>query len=220
MVHSHLAPTWFYGFDVGFELSFAVISLVISLFAFNIYRKTSQRPVKLFGISFFLISLSYFIQSILNFLIVSSLNENVCNMMKVMSVSVFEYLGILTHIIFMTFGLSILFYATLKDKRLRILWFLMIVSLSAILFSRNTLYMFFLISTIYLVFISWHFILNYLKNKQAKTLLVAAAFVFLLFGSFHFLISVNHQLFYVIGHILEFFAYAFILINFYLVQRQ
>jgi hypothetical protein len=220
MIYSYLSPEWFYGYDAGFELAFALISLVVALFAFKIYRKTSQRLVRLFGFSFLLISISYFIESILNYLIVRFLNGQMPVVQKLTSIAGFEYIGILTHIVLMTIGLSILFYATLKEKRLRILWFLILIALSAILFNENTLYMFYLVSTIYLIFISWHFILNYLRNRQVKTLLIAAAFVFLLFGSFHFLISVNHQLFYVIGHILEFFAYAFILVNFYLVQRQ
>ncbi len=220
MIYSYLSPEWFYGYDAGFELAFAVISLVVSLFAFRIYKKTSQRLVRLFGFSFLLISLSYFIESVLNYFIVTYLNGQMPVVEKLTSVAGFEYIGILTHIVFMTIGLSILLYATLKDRRLRLLWFLIIISLAAILFNEDTLYMFYMVSTIFLAFISWHFILNYLRNKQAKTLLVALAFIFLLIGNFHFLISVNHQLFYVIGHVLEFVAYAFILINFYLVQRQ
>lgn len=220
MVLSHLSPHWFFGYDVAFELSFAIISLIVSLFAFRIYKKTSQRSVKFFSISFLLIAISYFIQSIFNFLVVSKLNENVCRIIKIQSVAAFEYMGIITHILFMTIGLSILLYTTLKDKRLRMFWLLLVISLTSIFFSKNIMYMFFLISTIYLGFISWHFILNYLNNKQAKTLLIAMAFLFLLFGNFHFLISVNHQLFYVIGHILEFFAYIFILINLYLVHKR
>ncbi len=220
MVLTFYSPPWFFGYDVALEAIFAVITLLVSVFAYKIYTRTCQRSVKYFSISFFLISVSYFIQSILNFLIISRLSENVCTMMKIQSVSVFETMGILTHIFFMTVGLSILMYTTLKDKRLRALWLLLILSLSSIFLSRNILYMFYLVSTVYLMFISWHFIQNYLENRQVKTLLVAVAFLFLLFGSFHFLISVNHQLFYAIGHILELFAYIFICINFYLVRKR
>lgn len=220
MVLAHYSPSWFFGYDVALELLFAVTTLVVSIFAYRIYKETCHRTVKFFSISFLLLSVSYFIQSIFNFLIISRLNEDICNMIKIQSIAGFDRMGILTHILFMTVGLSILLYTTLKDKRLRMLWLLLLVSFSAIIFSRNTLYMFYLISSIYLGFISWHFILNYLKNRQTKTLLVAVAFLFLLFGSFHFIISVNHQLFYAVGHILELFAYVLILVNLYLVRKR
>ena len=70
-----------------------------------------------------------------------------------------------------------------------------------------------------MIFITWHFIKNYMNKKHPNTLLIALAFLFLLFGSFHFLISVDHQLFYAIGHILELFAYLLILLNLYLVRK-
>jgi hypothetical protein len=51
-------------------------------------------------------------------------------------------------------------------------------------------------------------------------MLVAAAFLFLLFGRAHFIMSVDHELFYALGHILELVAYIFILWNFYLVRKH
>ena len=219
MSFTYFSPGWFFGYDIALELSFAVISLMVALFAFRIYRLTSQRYAKLFGISFTLISISYFIQSIFNFLIVTNANQRICDAFRFQSVSLFNILSIYFHIIFMTIGLVVLTYMTLKTEKRRILWLLLAISLPAI-FLTETLYMFFLLSTVYLAFISWYYIRNYLRNMQTKTLLVAIAFVFLLFGSMHFIISVNHQVFYVIGHILELFAYLFILWNFYLVRKK
>jgi hypothetical protein len=215
-----MSPSWFFGFDVILEVMFAVICLIVALFSFKIYKDTKFRSLKFFGFSFLLISLSYMIQSIFNFLIVSEFNQDVCRIIRVHSIHNFEALGIITHMFLMTLGLSILLYTTLKDKRLRTLWLLILISFAAVFFSKNNLYMFYLISTIYLAFISWHYILNHYLTKQNKTLLVAIAFLFLLFGNFHFLISVNHELFYAIGHILELFAYLFIMLNLYLVRRR
>lgn len=220
MVLSYHSPSWFYGYDVFLELSFAIVSLVVALFAFKIYKDTNSRFVKFFGIAFASISISYIIQSVLNFMIVTRLNENVCRFMKIQSVAMFENIGMLFHIFFFTIGVSILLYNTCKVKSLKLLWIFLIVSLGSIFLTANTLYMFYFMSTVYLSFLSYHFIKNYLKKKQGKILLVALAFVFLLFGHFHFLVAVNHQLFYVIGHILEFLAYIFIAINLYLVRKR
>jgi hypothetical protein len=220
MSFANLAPSWFFGYDVALEFVFAVISIVVALFAFKIFKKTDQKQVKLFGHAFLLIGISYLIQSILNYLIISKANETICRAIKLNSIAWFNAFGVYAHIFFMTVGLVLLVYMTFKTDNKKILWLLMITSLLAVFLSINTLYIFYLISTIYLIFISWHFINNYLKNKHTKTLLVAVAFLFLLFGSIHFIFAVNHQLFYVLGHILELFAYLLILANFYLVLKK
>lgn len=220
MVLVSLSPSWFYGYDIVLELFFAIISIMVTILAFKIYKKTSQKNVTLFGTSFLFIGVSYIIQSFINFLILSKLNENVCIVFKVQSVSLFNNLGILVHILFMTIGLCLLVYLTFKQEKIRILLLLILVSVFGIFLSKNILYTFYLFSTLFLIIISWYFISNYLKNKKINTLTIAIAFLFLLFGNFHFLISVNHQLFYALGHVLELIAYILILINYSMVLKK
>ena len=220
MIYSNFAPVWFYGYDIALELVFFATSLMVAIFAFNIYKKTCQKKIRLFGVGFSLIATSYLIQSILNFLIITKANEQVCRAIKVSSILAFNYTGTLIHIFFLITGYAILLYTTLKINSRRTLWLLILISIVTVFFSKNILFVFYLLSTIYLLFISTYYIKNYLKNKQTKTLLIAVAFLFLLFGSFHFLISVNHQLFYAIGHILELFAYILILSNLYLIFKK
>lgn len=217
MVLSHYSPAWFYGYDIILESSFAIIAMVVALFSFRMYQKTRSSSVKLFGIAFMLISISYIIQSILNFMIITSLNQEICRMVKLRSVVMFENIGLLIHIVFFTIGLALLLYTTLRTKNTRLLWLLIIISFGVSFL--GSLYMFYFISTVYLAFISWHYIQNYLRKRQGNTLLIAFAFVFLLFGHFHYLIAVDHQTFYVIGHLLELFTYLLLAINLYLVQR-
>lgn len=214
------SPAWFYGYDVVLELLFAIISLVVASFAFSIFKKTSQRNVLYFGIGFLSISVSYFIQSIFNLLIITKLNDNLCNTVKIISVTAFKNMGLLAHMLFFTIGLSFLLFVTFKENRLRLLWFLVITALLVIGLSHNYVYMFYLVASIYLLFISWHYFINYLKQKNFIQLLVLLAFIFLLFGQAHYLVSVNHELYHVISHILELFAYLFILANFYMVRKK
>ena len=220
MGFSNLSPNWFFGWDVVLELSFAFIVLFVSIFAFKIYKKSSQESVKLMSLSFLFISISYFIKSFFNFLIIRNLNENICKIIKVRSIIIFDTYGILIHMFFMMIGLVILAFMTFKSRNFKILWLMLIISLSGLFFSKNSIYVFYLFSSIYLIFISIHFIKNYLKNKQVKILFIAIAFLFLLFGSIHFLFSVNYKLFYVLGHMLELIAYLLILINLYLVLKK
>jgi hypothetical protein len=148
------------------------------------------------------------------------MNEQISGIIKIQSVVMFDTYGIFIHMFFMTVGLAILAFMTFKSDKIRILWLMILLSLLGIFLSKNGVYIFFLFSSIYLAFIMLHFIGNYIKNKQKKTLLTAAGFLFLLLGNIHFLFSVNHQLFYTIGLVFELVAYLLILVNLYLVLNK
>ena len=220
MFFAYSSPPWFFGYDAILEFVFAVVSLVIALFAFKIYKVSDQKQVKLFGIAFLFVSLSYFTQSLFNYLIISRTNATICRALNWWSVALFDTLGLYVHMGLMIIGLIILVYMSFKTEKQRILWLLLATSLLILLLSANRVYIFFLLSSVYLLFITWHFVENYLSNRKTRTLLVAVAFLFLLFGNIHFIFSVDHQLFYVIGHFLELCAYLLILWNFFLVLRK
>jgi len=220
-MHSiYLIPNWFFGLDVIFELAFAVIALVVSLYSYKIYKLSNQNQSKLFMYSFLFISISYFIQSFLNFAILSKLNENICDVLRIQTVENLTLLGIYSHILFFTAGLVTLTYMTLRTQSKKIYSLTLIISLLVVLLSANKLYSFYFLSSILLIYISFHYIFNYFRKKQLKTLLVLVAFIFLLFGSIHFLFSVNHELFYVLGHFFELVAYFLILINLLLILKN
>jgi hypothetical protein len=220
MTLTPLTPPWFFGYSVALEFLFAVITLLVSLYALKIYRTINLNYIKYLSLSFTFISLSYIIKSIFNFLIISKVNENIFSALKIQSIVLFNAIGLYAHIFFMILGLVTLTFMTFKSEKIRILWLMIVTSLFAIFFNTNVWSMFFLFSTIYLLFLSWHFINNYLQNRQKKTMLIALAFIFLLFGNFHLLIFVKHQFSYAIGPLLEFVAYLMILINLYMVKKR
>ena len=211
------SPDWFYGYDVALEIGFAITALIIALFAFSIYRATDQKQVRVFGFAFLLISCSYVLQSALNFLVVTNADHYVCSGLGFTSLDLFGTYGIYAHMVLMTAGLTLLTYMTFRIEKLLVLWIMLALAFIAIFMGANPLHSFFLISTILLAIILWHFMRNYIETRQTKTLLVVLAFVFLLFGSLHFILSVDHELYYAIGHVLELFAYVLILANLYLV---
>jgi hypothetical protein len=220
MADIYFVPNWFLGYDMLFELAFAIIALIVALYAFKIYKLSGQKQSRLFGISFLFVSLSYFLQSLLNFLIVTKLNTNVCQALRISSVELLNTFGIYMHIIFFLAGLVILTYMTLKIRSPKTLSLLFILTFLFLLLGSNRHYLFYVLSSILFIYIVIHYLVNYLKQKHYNTLLVLVAFIFLLFGSIHFIFSVNHGLYYVIGHFLEFFAYLLILINLILVVKK
>ncbi|MBU3923630.1 MAG: hypothetical protein KJ592_01820 [Nanoarchaeota archaeon] len=220
MAHPFVVPSWFFGYSIMFTLAFAIITLGLGLFAFKIHKLSEQKSTKLFGISFIFISLHYFIQSLLNFSIVSTLNQNICNIMKIDNINSLNTLGAYSHMLFFIMGLATLTYMTLKIENKTTYILLLILPIASIIFSQNKLYLFYAIASIFLIFIAIHYLKNYLKNRQFKTLLILIAFIFLLFGNLHFIFSVNHGVYYIIGHFLELVAYLLILLNFILVLKK
>lgn len=220
MVHMYLVPQWFFGYDVLLELLFALVTLLVSIYAFKVYKLSGERQPALFGASFLLISLSYLAQCLLNFMIVSELNKDICNAMKLANIDTLNAMGIYSHMFFFISGLLLLAYMTLKTKSVKTLSLVFILSYALLWFSSDTFYAFYFLSSLLLVYIVVYYLSNYIKHKQKRTLLVLIAFAFLLFGSIHFIFSINHSLFYALGHILGLIAYILILINLIIVIRK
>ena len=214
------SPEWFFGYDIILELFFAVITLTIFGVSYNIYKLSNERRTGLFALSFFFISISYIIQSSFNFLILIKLNETISMALKILSIESFNNIGFVLSIFMRVFGFIILTFMTIKTKNNKVLLLFIITTLVGLYTSQNILYTYSLISSIYLIFILSYYIKNYNKNKNNKTLFVAVAFFFILIGNAHYLFVVNHEIAYVLEHLLELIAYLFILTNLFLVKKS
>lgn len=213
MVNLSFIPSWFFGYGVILELAFAIITLAVSLYSFKIYRMSDQEQSRLFGISFLLFSISYFIQSALNFAILSEFNERFFSIVDLQKVLTLDNLSIFVHMILFTLGLVTLTYMIIEKKKKWIYPTMIGIAMLFLIFSVNKVQLFYVLSSFLLIFILAHYIGNYTKNKKGKTLLVLIAFAFLLLGHLHFILLAQHSLFYVIGNFLELIAYILILIN-------
>lgn len=213
MVNILLVPKWFFGYDVVFELIFAVITLIVSFYSYKIYKLTDEKQLKLFSISFLFISISYFIRSLLNWGILSELSAKTISMFQMININFLNLSGIYINIIFFTLGLVTLVYMTLDIKSKRTYFLLLLISILFLFLSSNGLILFYVLSSILLIFIAIFYFMNYTNKKSSRSLFVFIAFDFLLFGQIHFLFSVNHAIYYVIAHFLEFVAYLIILVN-------
>jgi hypothetical protein len=217
---AQLAPSWFIGYDILLEGLFAIITIGVALLAYKIYKNTGTKQVRHLSVAFLFIAISYILQSLFNAFAITQINESICSTLKVQNIYVFQMLGNYFQMLFMMVGLVILLYMTLKVEKQRILWFLLALTVLPLLLFPHTMQLFFFFATVTLGFILWHFIGNYKLHRQSKTLLITLAFLFLFIGKAHFLFAVNHQLFYVLGHILELIAYILILTNLILVLKK
>ena len=220
MVNIFLTPRWIFGYDILLELAFALVTLFVRIYAFKVYRLTMQKQLKLFGIAFMFISISYFIQSYTNFAIISEIGENAGKILDTIEIGTLNSIGLYAHMLFFITGLVTLAYMSMRIDSIKTYTLLIILTIASLLFNPYLLYMFYILSSVLLVYIVAYYLFNYLKKRQHNTLLVLIAFVFLLFGSIHFSFSVNHSLYYAIAHILGLVAYMLILINLIRVIRK
>jgi hypothetical protein len=220
MANMFLSPEWFIGTAILLEIIFTIITFGVSIYAFYIYRLTNQRPAKFFAIAFLGFSASYAIQSVLNALLFFRPKEQLYEAISYATLVTFNSISIYTHMLFFLAGLITLAYVTFKISNKKLYTLLMATGLLPLLFIKDSSSLFYVLSSIFLIYISIHYFTNYIKHKQVKTLLVLIAFVFLLIGRIHFIFSVNHALFYAVGHFLELASYLLILISFLMVFKR
>lgn len=216
----YLIPNWFFGIDVIFEFVFAVITLILGIYSLKIYKLTSQKQSRLFGISFLLFSISYFIQSLFNFFIITRLGQNICEVMKIQSVTQLHISGLYFHMLFYLLGLITLTYTTLKIKSQKAHLLLILVSLLSFFVAINKFYLFYVLSSLLLAFIIHFYTNNCSIHKNKNAHLVLVAFICLFLAKVVFIFSLNNAIYYVAAHILELAAYVLILVNLMLVLKK
>jgi len=217
MALAYYLPKWFFSYDVILELAFAIILFLVAFLAFRIYRITGHKPTRLLGMGFLFISLSNFLESILNFLMIAKTDYGA---FENLSLPLLNYLSVNSYLIFTILGLATLLYMSFKTEKTRILGFLILISLLFVFLSKDPVYYFYILATIYLIFISSFFIKAYLKNRKFDAFLIALAFVFLLMDRALFLFLFDRELSYVLGHFPELIAYLLILLNFYIIRKK
>jgi hypothetical protein len=221
MVHFYLVPNWFLGYDVGLEIVFALITLLVSIYAFRISKMSGQRSARLFATSFFFISMAYFLKAVFNFLIISRLNENISLALKIASVNTINLIALNFHVVLFSIGLITLIYMTFRVKSARVYSFLLITTLIFMFLAGSPIFAYHLLTSVFLIYIFIHYLLCYLNKKRINNLLMIVAFIFLLFGNIQFIFSIsNNEIFYVVAHCLEFLAYLLVLVNLMLVRKN
>ncbi|VVB74770.1 Uncharacterised protein [uncultured archaeon] len=223
MPFGYFSPSWFFGYDIGFELICGLIALLLALFALRLSKITSERSVGLFGKGFLLISAAYFFQALFNFLMFTQLGEEIITMQDIVVAQALQTIGAYGHMIFMAAGVIVLLYMTFEVKKPQILAIMFLLALIPLILSENPFNVFYFITTICFAFVAWHFLKNYFKHRKRMPLITAIAFLFLLFGSLQFFFSINAHgdpMFYAMGHLIVLAAYLLIIINFYMVLKK
>jgi len=216
----YLVPEWFSGFDVAFEMVFAIITLLVSFKAYRIYKMSAQRQVKLFSLSFLMISICYFAQAALNFIILERIDEKIVSATDMITLVGINNVGAYIHMILFMLALITLAYMTLDIKSPKTYVLLCVISFISIVLAPNKLLLVYVVSLVMLFYILIHYLGNYLKIRRTQTLIVLIAFALLFVASIHSLLSLSRNLDYAIAHLLTLIAYILILVNLIMVGNH
>jgi hypothetical protein len=219
MSNIFIIPEWFIAYDMALEVIFTIITLLVSYYAWKIYKVTEERNIRLLSMAFLFISLSYFVQCILNWIILEQLEDKVIGFIGLQSIYHLNLFGIYFHAILFLIGLLLLTYIALKIYSLRTFILLFLLVFTSLYFSSYKTFTLYLLSTTLLGFIVYYYIANYWNNKKWTTLLTTIAMLTLFAGYLYFIFATENPFYYVVGHVLELLAYILVLGNLIIILR-
>ncbi|MFQ5620620.1 MAG: hypothetical protein ACE5FT_02130 [Candidatus Nanoarchaeia archaeon] len=215
--YQFLPEYWFFGLDTLFEFVFFLITLIIAYYAYRAWKLTNKHNPKYFYTGFGLISASYLIKSVTNWVLHFRINQGTFTQdVQAFYLWIFAW-GYYGHLLLMLAGLILLTFIALKNPNRRTRWltFLLVIALS--LQSEFKVANYYVSSTILLLIIFYHYLKVYLKCMDWRSLIPLGGFTALLTSRILFLFAEKHILFYVTGHLVELAAYSLLLLNLLLV---
>jgi hypothetical protein len=212
MSHIYLIPDWFFGIDIALEILFGIITLAVAFYSLKLYKISQEKSLRDFGFGFILISLSYILWAVLNAFVVSKAAGGLREI-SFENIAIIGAVGIYAHMLLLTAGFITLAYTTFRTKNSRVYYLLLGLGLLVIASSLNKIETFRILSVFVLSFIAYHYLIEWREHKGKNLFCSLAAFSLLLLSNFDFVFSQNYYQAYVIGHILEFGAYALMLRN-------
>jgi len=205
-------PQWFFTVSILLNIVFALTTLFVSFYAFKVYRLSGQRGSRLFGVSFLIIAIAYVIRAIVNGFIAGAFDDNTFRL-TMNGVYTLSNLAVYSYMVLFVASLVTLAYTTFKVKSCRVYTLLILIVLTAIYYSVLTSLTFYIISTILLLYISSHYLNEYLKDRNKSMLLMMGSFLLLLASTVFFMYATTTYGYFILGNVTEFLAYVGILTN-------
>ncbi len=210
MTQFYLIPQWFFGYDIALEIFFGVITLLISLYSFRIYRLSCQRECRILGWGFLSIALGYFTWSALNIYVSSQLNAPGLEI-PLRHITSIATLAAWAHIGFLVAGAATLAYMTLPSRSERSYVVFVTLSLLVVVFALKKALAFYFVSSFLMLIVISHYFVVYMRHRHRGTLLMFFAFLFVFLGNVDFIFATLHPLHYFVGHVFHLIGYLFAL---------
>ncbi len=208
-----LPEYWFFGIDSLFELIFFIITALVCWYGYKAYKLTKKQAPQDFFTGFALISLSFLVKSITNFILHFQINKgNLSQEITASTQLVFAW-GYYIHLLLMLAGLVFLAFTALKEHNRRTRYLIGALVLALSLQSQAKVGNYYVSAIILLSVVVYHYLKAYLATRSKPTLLVLCGFTCLLGAQWLFYLIEHHILYYVTGHLLELAGYTLLLFN-------
>lgn len=206
MVSVHLGPSWFFGVDAGLEALAALIAFSVTVAALRIYKISGDKKYFYFTTSFVLLTLSFLARAITDFL----LEELIWHIPAHILTKVFFY-GYVSHIFLALGAYVILFSITHKINNPRVIALIALLLIPAMLISGSYFISFYVISLLFLAFISAAYFKNYKKVCTTPSCTVFIAFILITLAQAFFLFETTTKLWYVAAQLAQAAGYLTLL---------
>ncbi len=220
MSNVFLVPSWFLGYDIIFEIAFAIVTFMVALFSFKVYKLTHQSKPYIFGMGFMLMCAGYVIQAILNSIFFFYIRHMSFSPSQANFIITIYMIAVYAYTYLMLLGLITLVYMSFSIKKPKVHLLMSLLVLMVLISAMDKLLLFYLMSAVISFFILHHYLYNYIKNKRKTSLLVMLGFASMLIAYIFFIFSLDSALFYFIGHAFKLIAYTLILINLFHIIRK
>ena len=195
--------TWFFIPNLIAELAFAAITLIISIIATKIFRITLSARLKTTAIAFLMLSISYAIQGLiilLQYIIALNLHTVFFN-------------GLLyLHFILNMMGFALLLYMSFNVNDVKVLSFVLLIPIVTLILHPNKQVYFYTVNTFMLLYPVAHFLINHLRKKHVRSLLMLMSFVGLMATNIVYAVLFgfvpSNERVYIMGHLIEMTAYV------------
>ena len=197
-------PQWFGGYDILFNVIFAVVTLLIAGLSYRAKHLKQEKKYGYFGLAFLLIGIAHIV-----FVIFAALQNTV--LAQVLQVFDFVFL---IHMFLMLLAYFILILVILKIENKNAIALLFVLLLLLVAFSYQYFIKFHIISLVLLGFLTLQFYKNYLKKKNINSKFVYISFFLLTCSHIFFAgirasqaVYVAGEVFQLLGFILLFFMF-------------
>jgi len=226
MVHVQISsPKWFFGLDGSFELIAAVITLIVAIAAWKIWRMTKERRHGWFSLAFIFLSAGMAARGIADLVIekvvtcAPALREALPAAPGMTRTAFVFIAGYLSNILFtlVAFIILVCLAFRIRDKAIALLLFLLVIP--TLMISASYFLSYYWLSMILLAFIAFGHYRHCRETKKGKT--VTMAFIFLGLAQVQFMLSAVNALtpfvkdiVYVTAHSTQILGFLMILLAF------
>lgn len=223
------SPKWFYGIDCIFEGVSVLVLLLLALSTYKLYKFTKDRHHLYFGVSFIALALGFLAKITTNIEIyfpqvfLKTIGpEVVFSITGVVNSSIIYALGFFFYKLFVVWGFLGLIFIITHSKEYR--WIPLTVYFGFIiaLFSTVANHIFFITTSILLLYIVYYLYQNWKKKKKNKIvpLLTFLSFLIILVSSITFIFMLFSIYFYVVAEVLQLIGFLVLLVAYVLLIKK